>query len=69
MTIDEIRFEMSINDVRESDIDEIIEECMTSGFSMESLDEELQKRGYRKIFSVDYDDMDSYQEEEWDDFE
>ena len=69
MTIEEIRFEMSINDVKESDIEEIIEECKTSGFSGDHLDEELQKRGYRKIFSVDYDDMDSYDDEIWDDLE
>jgi hypothetical protein len=69
MTIEEIRFEMNINDVKESDIDEIIDECKTSGFSVEHLDEELQKRGYRKIFSIDYDDMDTYNEEAWEDFE
>ena len=69
MTIDEIRFEMNMNDVREKDIEEIIKECTHSGFSSEHLDEELQKRGYQKIFTVDYDAMDTYDEDEWNDLE
>jgi len=67
MTIADIEFEMSINDVAEKDISEIIEICKQSGFSMESLDEELQKRGYAKIFTVDYDEMsdEDYDDDEW----
>lgn len=68
MTIDDIRFEMSINDVSEEDIEEIIKECKHSGFTPEHIDEELQKRGYHKIFTVDYDDMDNSSSDEWDDF-
>jgi len=67
MTIDEIRFEMSINDVQESDIEEIIEECRHSGFGSEELDEALQNRGYPKIFAIDYDALDTYDEDVWDD--
>lgn len=69
MTIDEIRFEMSINDVKPKDIDEIIEECTHSGFSPDHMDEELQKRGYQKIFTVDYEAMDTYDEDEWSDID
>jgi len=67
MTIADIEFEMSINDVAEKDISEIIEICKQSGFSMESIDEELQKRGYAKIFTVDYDEMsdEDYDDDEW----
>lgn len=66
MTIDEIRFEMRINDVKESDIEEIIEECRHSGFSSEDIDQALQKRGYPKIFTIDYDALDTYDEDVWD---
>ena len=67
MTIDEIRFEMSLNEVKPSDIEEIIEECKHSGFSPEDLDEALQQRGYPKIFTIDYDEFDTYDEDAWDD--
>lgn len=73
MTIADIEFEMNIHDVAEKDISEIIEICKISGFSMESIDEELQKRGYPKIFTVDYDelnddeDFDEDLDEEWED--
>ena len=56
MTIADIEFEMNINDVMEKDISEIIEICNKSGFNLESIDDELQRRGYRRIFTVDYDD-------------
>ena len=68
MTIADIEFEMNINDVADKDISEIIEICKQSGFSRESLDEELQKRGYPKIFTVDYDDMDDENEDYDDDY-
>ncbi|MDD3591741.1 MAG: hypothetical protein PHO65_03825 [Sulfurovum sp.] len=67
MTIDEIRFEMDLNDVKPTDIEGIIEECRHSGFSSEELDEALLKRGYPKIFTVDYDALDTYDEEAWED--
>lgn len=68
MTIADIEFEMNINDVQEKDISEIIEICKISGFKMEDIDEELQKRGYPKIFTVDYDEMgDEDYDDEWED--
>lgn len=73
MTIDDIEFEMNIHDVAEKDISEIIEICKKSGFSMEDIDEELQKRGYPKIFTVDYDELkdelneDEDLDEDWED--
>lgn len=68
MTIADIEFEMNIHDVAEKDISEIIDICKKSGFSMESIDEELQKRGYAKIFTVDYDEMnDEDYDDEWED--
>lgn len=69
MTIDEIVFEMNINDVAQDDIDEIIQVCKTSGFSAEHLDEELQKRGYAKIFSIDYDDVETFENDDWNDLD
>ncbi|WP_373031591.1 hypothetical protein [Sulfurovum sp.] len=68
MTIADIEFEMNINDVMEKDISEIIEICNKSGFNLESIDDELQNRGYSKIFTVNYDDMsDDVYDDEWED--
>ncbi|MFC2073279.1 hypothetical protein ACFLRS_00320 [Campylobacterota bacterium] len=69
MTIADIEFEMNINNVTEKDISEIIEICKKSGFILESIDDELQKRGYTKIFTVDYDDVndDDVYDDEWED--
>ncbi len=68
MTIADIEFEMNINDVMEKDISEIIEICNKSGFNLESIDDELQNRGYSKIFTVDYDDVsDDVYDDEWED--
>lgn len=55
MTISDIEFDMDINNVSEKHISEIIEICNKSGFSLENIDDELQKRGYKRIFTVDYD--------------
>ena len=60
MTISDIEFDMDINNVSEKDISEIIEICNKSGFSLENIDDELQKRGYKRIFTVDYDDNDEW---------
>ncbi|MBD3789955.1 MAG: hypothetical protein IE885_06275 [Campylobacterales bacterium] len=70
MTISDIEFEMRINEVAEKDIVEIIEICKTAGFSAERLDEQLQRRGYDKIFTVNYDEYDDDKDIEWeeDDF-
>ncbi|MFT7824228.1 MAG: hypothetical protein ABXS92_05645 [Sulfurimonas sp.] len=67
MTIEEIRFEMQINEVSKEDIEKIIEECTHSGFSPEHIDEELLKRGYQKIFTIDYEALDTYNEDAWSD--
>jgi len=67
MTIADIEFEMNINDVEPKDIEAIMEVCKISGFGLETLDEELQKRGYAKIFTVDLNDLD--EDAEWDEFE
>ncbi len=60
MTISDIKFDMDINNVSEKDISEIIEICNKTGFSLETIDDELQKRGYKRIFTVDYDDNDEW---------
>lgn len=67
MNIEDIEFEMSINEVKPEDIQSILEVCKVSGYGLETLDDELQKRGYAKLFTVDLDEVD--EEAEWDDFE
>lgn len=64
MTISDIRLELQINGVDAKDIDDIIASCKTKGYGVETLDDELEKRGYDKVFTVDYEFDDA---EEWDD--
>ena len=63
MTISDIELEMKLNGVGEADIASIFAVCKTKGYGLSTLDDELEKRGYDKIFTVNYDD----EEEEWDD--
>ena len=65
MKISELEFEMEINGVDEADIAEIIQLFKGKTVNTEVVDAELVKRGYTKIFSVDYDSYD----DEWEDEE
>jgi hypothetical protein len=67
MKISDVKLEMELGGVDEADIAEIVKLCESKGFANELLDEELQKRGYEKLFTVDYDDFDEYGD--WEDDE
>lgn len=60
-----IIYELRANDIKEEDIETIIAK-VKNRLTEENLDKELQKLGYPKIFTVDYDD---YFEDDNDDFE
>lgn len=60
-----IIYELRANDIKEEDIETIITK-VRNRLTEENLDKELQKLGYPKIFTVDYDD---YYEDIDDDFE
>lgn len=63
MTVSDIKLEMRYNGVDEADIASILEACKSKGYSPDTLDAELEKRGYERIFTFNYDDED---EEMWD---
>ena len=63
--MDSIIYELRANDVKEEDI-KFIMERVKNRISEANIDSELQKLGYPKIFTIDYDDYDNYQ---YDDFE
>jgi hypothetical protein len=67
MKISDIVLEMELGGVDEADIAEIVKLCESRGFDSEIMDEELLKRGYDRIFTVDYDLYDSY--DTWEDDE
>lgn len=67
MTVSDIKLEMKFNGVNETDIEAIISACKMKGYGSDTLDEELEKRGYDRIFSIDYDDEDAWEEDD-DDF-
>ena len=59
--MESIIYELRANDIKEEDI-EIIMEKVKNRISEENIDYELQRLGYEKIFTVDYDsyDIDSF---------
>jgi len=59
-------YELRANDIKEEDI-EIIMSRVKNRISDENLDIELQRLGYGKVFTVDYDDYD--EDSDYDDFE
>lgn len=63
--MDSIIYELRANNVTEEHI-EFIMSKIKNRLSEENLDSELQKLGYDKIFTVDYDD---YYDDDVDDFE
>lgn len=54
--------EMRANSVEENDIEIIEESCKRYRYSAESMDAELVKLGYDKIFTIDYEDFEDFDE-------
>jgi hypothetical protein len=65
MNVSDIIFEMELGGVDAADIADIVELYKSKALNSEMLDEELVKRGYSRIFTVDYDSYDEY--DSWDD--
>lgn len=65
MNVSDVMFEMELSGVDSADIAEIIKLYDSKVFNSDILDEELLKRGYPRIFTVDYDSYDEY--DSWDD--
>ncbi len=63
MEISDIKLEMELGGVDSADVAEILELCNSKGFNSEIIDDELVRRGYDKIFTVNYDDYDDWEEE------
>jgi hypothetical protein len=61
-------YELRANNVKEEDIELIISR-VKNRLSERNLDIELEKLGYPKIFTVDYDDLEYDDFDEYDDFE
>ena len=66
--MDSIIYELRANDVKEEDI-KFIMERVKNRISEANIDSELEKLGYPKVFTVDYDDFsDDYGLDDEDDF-
>ncbi|MCK9490604.1 MAG: hypothetical protein M0Q24_00830 [Sulfurimonas sp.] len=63
MNISDVVFEMELSGVDARDIESIVELCRDKGFNSELLDEELVKKGYPKIFSVNYEEYDDFDDD------
>jgi len=55
--MESIIYELRANDVKEEDIETIMEK-VKNRISEENIDNELEKLGYPKIFTIDYDSYD-----------
>ena len=67
MKISDVTLEMELYGVAADDMAAIVTLCESKGINSEMIDDELIKRGYGKIFTVDYDAYDEY--DDWDDDE
>lgn len=65
MNVSDVVFEMELNGVDAADIADIVQLCNNKGFNSDFIDGELLKRGYTKIFTIDYDAYDDY--DDWED--
>jgi len=57
--MESIIYELRANNIKEEDI-QLIMQRVKNRISEENIDIELQKLGYPKIFTVDYDDYNNY---------
>lgn len=65
MNVSDVVFEMELSGVDTADIADIVKLYEGKVFNSNMIDEELVKRGYPKIFTIDYDAYDDY--DDWDD--
>jgi hypothetical protein len=65
MNVSDVVFEMELAGVDAADIDSIVSLCESKGFDSDFMDEELLKRGYPKIFTIDYDEYDDFEDDEY----
>ena len=63
MNVSDAVFEMELAGVDTADIASIVALCESKGFNSDFIDEELLKRGYPKIFTIDYDEYDEFDDE------
>jgi hypothetical protein len=65
MKVSDIRLEMELGGVDEKDIAEIVALFAHKALNVELIDEELLKRGYEKIFTVDYDEYNEWEDDDY----
>ena len=68
MNVSDVVFEMELNGVDTADIANIVKLCESKGYNSDFIDDELLKRGYTKIFTMDYDAYDEYNDWEEDEY-
>lgn len=67
MKVSDVIFEMELSGVDAADIADIVKLYGSKVLNSEELDDELLKRGYPRVFTVDYDAYEEYNN--WDDEE
>ena len=65
MKVSDFSLEMGLNGVAAEDITAILDVCETRGYDLVTVDDELRKRGYDSIFTVDYDAYDDWNDDDY----
>jgi hypothetical protein len=65
MNISDVMFEMELAGVDEADIADIVKLYDGKVLNENLIDDELSKRGYPKIFNIDYDEYDDWDSDEY----
>ena len=65
MNVSDVVFEMELAGVDTADIASIVALCESKGFDSDFIDEAILKRGYPKIFTIDYDQYDGFEDDEY----
>lgn len=65
MNVSDVVFEMELAGVDTADIASIVALCESKGFNSDFIDEELLKKGYPKVFTIDYDEYDNFDNDEY----
>ena len=63
MTLSDIILEMELGGVDNADISDIVNLYNFGGLTLDMIDEELIKKGYDPVFSVNYDDYDDFEDD------
>ena len=67
MKISDLKFEMELAGVDKAEIAEILQPYNHKTIDLTLIDDELEKRGFARIFDINYNLYDDEEDDDWDD--